>query len=242
MKYEKRDSAYYVSTDNGPYKISPHVVGINITFTDVRLLAIGGTDKLGEKSEPEYQRVINAGFTVEHGHFEIISEEGEKRNRSPAFTHIMVADFENSSLAHFPETRDMEEQFYLTLCLTQEWFDWLWEEIKGRPNATVGARLHIMPWLASIEASMWYEDKFRSIRLEHDNRIKVLDANFYVGDLEPKTKLDPATGEELEDNGAPPPTFSEKLERELETTDAGIWAKRIFWVLVIIAGLLLFHR
>lgn len=236
-QYKKEGEAYHVTSEGGPYTIRRETVGVNITLSNVRRLASRGTDLvLHEKDGIRSTRVINGDWKAEHCHFELISEEGERRLRAPGHFQISVADFEHSSLSHFSAMEEMEEQFYLHYCLPEEWFDWLWEEIGKRPDAVVAVRSHIFPWLSGIEGHMWYEDMFRAIRLEHEERGKVLDATFYVGDAE-QNKVDPSSDEES--NGAPAPSFTDRIERQLETKDSDVWLKRIFWALVLIGFLLL---
>lgn len=233
MKYEKRDNAYHAVTDKDSYELTPCWIGEHIRFSKVSRVASGGFDSILYKNKGlEYSRCITADWEPKKATFELLDETaGEKRVDLKGKAFIKIADFKHSNLFHFEGVDDHPECMSLNLYLSEEWFNWLWQELGSRGNPALEARIHITPWLAAFEASMWYDRYYRPIRVERGGKIEVLDVDFHVGDFVPEEK----------EKDAQPTTLSGRLERELESTDAGVWAKRIFWVLIVIAGILYFR-
>jgi hypothetical protein len=238
IKYTKiGDELFEKATDSGPLTYNLEQIALTAELSDVRCVASGGTEpdyfQREESREPElkYERYISALWKPEDCYFEIFNEEGDYRFKGPAFIHIKPGEFRYSSIRHFPD-KHTEEGVYFSFHLPQNWFDWLWSEIVRRPTEPVSVRFDTFLWLMGIESHMYYEVHYNAVRLNENSAVPIKTAKFYIGRTEPEK---PAEDQ-------PPRTITEKLERELESTDAGVWAKRTFWVLVIIAAALLFRH
>jgi hypothetical protein len=156
----------------------------------------------------------------------------EKSLRIPARIYISTGDFAHSNYWHFPERNGSEEALYFSFYLSQEWFNWLCDEIRGRPDDLVGVRMHLMTWLSGIEGHIYCEVSFNPIRIEDNGQLPILDARFHVGQFQKEVETVPDE----------PLTASGKLEAALESLDPAVWLKRIFWTLIGIAAVLLFMR
>lgn len=237
-KYTKlADGHYEIATDKGSYEVKPSVVLVSMVLSNVSRTGTHGNDFTEPEKEFALRRYINADWKPEDSldyRFMLISEEGEKRADLPVHVHIEVADPEKSSLAHWTPIADIEEQFHLTICVPQETFDWLWVEIHSRPNAVVTLRSHMMPLLAGIESSMWYEVSYNYIRMEPGKRLKINDATFYVSDPERPSKDG--------SNDLVGVSRVEQFEQALLNTTDNTWLKRIFFALAVIAVILFFRR
>jgi hypothetical protein len=231
-EYKKVNESYHIAVDGGGYDIRPQVVGVNMLFSNARRISMGGNDFHDPERGITFERYINAGWDHEDYHFKLISEEGEQRIRPLVSVHIAQSETGQSSVSHFPEAYGEPEQVFFTFYLPEHLFEWLWAEIGAMPGAPVGVRIHFMPWLASIESGMWSEVSFNPIRLEAKSTIPIMDARFHVGEVGPVKA--PQADE--------PATTSEKIEAVLESTDPVVWAKRIFWALVVIATILAYKR
>jgi hypothetical protein len=229
------DGHYEVSTDKGSYEVKPNVVGVAINLSNVRRGSTFGNDFAKPEKGFELSRNISAAWEPDDDyHFELISEEdGEKRVRLPVHVQIIV-DGGLSHFAHWTPVGDIEEQFYLQVCVPQETFDWLWDEVQRRPSAVVSMRCKMMSLLAGIEGSMWYEGYSNAIRLERGQHLKILSSTIHVSDPEPKSESKP---EDLEVGSK-----IEQFERTLLIASDNTWLKRIFFVLTVIAVILFFRR
>jgi hypothetical protein len=207
-------------------------ISLTAYLTDLCRISSGGTDRLPllkeeeEEALPEFERCITASWRPDEYHFEVFSEEGEHTYRSPARIYIASGEFKQSSLRHFPD-KHSDESIFFSFYLPEDWFNWLWNEIGERPNDPVSVRFTTFIWLMGIEAHMYYEVHYNPVRVNDNSVVPITRAKFHIGQRERQSSEPEAS------------STAEKLEAVLETTDAGIWAKRIFWTLVVIAAILL---
>jgi hypothetical protein len=241
MKYAKEDNVYKVSTDKGPYEIGRRLVRVGVGLQNLRRLCVAGTDILKEEQGVTFTRYINGDWKPRPGRFELISEEGEKRIDCPGRVHISVGEMETSLISHLESYEDDTEQFFLSLHLSEELFDWLWKEIGERPQAVIGADCHMQLWLAGIEAHMWFEDKFRAIRLEPKGELKVLDALFWIGDPAHEQTTEIADAQDQDEETVPELPIAMPRQHASDPRLL-IWLKSIFWMLAIIGIILLVKR
>lgn len=234
--YKKvKEEEYEKTTDSGKITYKLEEVTLTATLTDLRRVATRGTEPLilpkeGEEPKMEQERSISAVWKPEDYHFEVFNEEGDHAFRKPAYININPGEFKYSSVRHFPD-KYSDEGIYFSFYLPEDWFNWLWDEMGSRPNDPVTIRFSTFSWLMGIEAHMYYEVHYNPVRLNENSAVPIKTAKFIVGKWEKDPDPEPET-----------PTVTEKLERELETTDAGVWTKRTFWVLVLIVIALYFKH
>jgi len=236
--FTKEGDKYVVKSDSGQHDIKLERVGVDATFSKLIRRSTRGFEKdhplFAKEGEPEKieqknERSIIAQWKPEDYHFETISEEGEKKLPIPARVYIAPGDFDRSNLWHFAARHESPEDLYLSFYLSQEWFDWLWDEIGDRPSDLVGVRFNFDTWLAGIESHMYYEVHYNPIRIEPEKRLHIHDAVFHVG---------ATTRDEVEGEPLPKGDTSEDTAGSPEL----VWLKRVFWALVVIAGVLILRR
>ena len=236
-EYKKVDAeTYQVTSDNGTHAIKRSTMGIVLVLPNVSRNSSRGTDRTEPEAGEKTKNYIQAKWKPDHYHFELISEaDGQKRVKLPIYVTISVGDPKYCSFAHWKALGESEEQFLVGFYVSQESFDWLWNEIQQRPTAKVSIRTHLNLWLAGIESHMYYEVNYNPIRLEPEEHVKILDAMFHVTDPDSN---DEEKGEPEDEHA----TRIEKWEQNFLSAKDSVWFSRIFFALLAIVALLLFKR